>query len=356
VDSRACIDWLRKKNLLDTCKTYSTYLKGVFKDCLQAKNESILIIGDTGYDRKRAAAMLAGSYYFAAKKLGLHPRLFFQVPKLRGDLADKSIVDAINYLGEKSIIILALSNRLGSLRGVIKSYRHMCKQKNIRFATTPSLGHINTRDFKDLIRTININYSEIQKKHKAIKSIIEKGTNLHIKTKAGTDLHMKIDIANIKSSDGNYTKPSSGGNLPAGEVYFPPKKKSVNGKVVIDGSSRNRQGTTIIKNPITLIIRNSDLIDIHGKEEAKLLEETILWAERNSKYPWGIRKICEFGIGLNPKARVIGSTIIDEKALGTAHIALGSNNWFGGSIFAMTHLDQVFRNPKITVDGKLLNI
>jgi len=356
VDSRACIDWLRKKNLLGTCKTYSTYLKGVFKDCLRAKNESILIIGDTGYDRKRAAAVLAGSYYFAAKKLGLHPRLFFQVPKLRGDLADKSIVDAINYLGERSIIILAMSNRLGSLRGVTKSYRRLCKQKNMKFATTPSLGYINTIDFKDLIRTINIDYPKIQRKHKALKSVVEKGTDLHVRTKAGTDLHMKIDVANIKSADGNYAKPGTGGNLPAGEVYFPPKKKSVNGKVVIDGSSRNRYSTTIIKNPITLIIKNGDLIDIQGKEEARILEQTLLWAERNSKYPWGIRKICEFGIGLNPKAKIIGSTIIDEKALGTAHVAFGSNNWFGGSIFAMTHLDQVFRNPRITVDGRLLNI
>jgi len=356
VDSRACIDWLRKKNLLDICKTYSAYLKGVFKDCLKAKNESILIIGDTGYDRKYASAMLAGSYYFAAKKLGLHPRLFFQMPKLSGDLADKSIVDAINYLGEKSILLLALSNRLGSLRGITKSYRHLCRQKNMRFATTPSLGHIETKDFKDLIKTINIDYPEIQKIHRKLKSVIEKGTDLHVRTKAGTDLHMKIDIANIKSADGNYTKPSSGGNLPAGEVYFPPKKKSVNGKVVIDGSSRNRYGTTLTKNPITLIIKNGDLIDVQGKEEARLLEETLLWAERNSKYPWGIRKVCEFGIGLNPKAKIIGSTIIDEKALGTAHIALGSNNWFGGSIFAMTHLDQVFKNPRITVDGRLLDV
>jgi hypothetical protein len=356
VDSRICIDWLRKKNLLDTCKTYSTYLKGVFKDCLRAKNESILIIGDTGYDRKRAAAMLAGSYYFAAKKLGLHPRLFFQMPKLRGDLADKSIVDAIDYIGERSIIILSMSNKLGHLRGRIKGYRKYCEKKGIKFVTTPSLGNLETKHFSSLLKTININYPEIQRNHRLVKSVLERGTELHVRTRAGTDLHMKIDPTKIKSADGNYTKYGTGGNLPAGEVYFPPKKKSVNGKVVIDGSSRNRQGTTIIKNPITLIIKNGDLIDIQGKEEARILEQTLLWAERNSKYPWGIRKVCEFGIGLNPKARVIGSTIIDEKALGTAHIALGSNNWFGGSIFAMTHLDQVFRNPKITVDGKLLNI
>jgi len=356
LDSRACIDWLKKKNLLDSCKLNSVYLKNVFKDCLKAKNESILIVSDTGYERRHAAALLAGSYYFAAKKLGLHPRIFFQMPKLRGDIADKSIIDAINYLGEKSILLLASSNRLGSLRGITKSYRHFCRKRNMRFVTTPSLGHIETRDFKELVKTINIDYPEIQRAHRKLKVVIEKGTDLHVRTKVGTDLHMKIDVANIKSADGDYTKPGSGGNLPAGEVYFPPKKKSVYGKVVIDGSLRTRHGTVIIKNPITLIIKNGDLINIQGKEEAKLLEETILWAERNSKYPWGIRKVCEFGIGLNPKAKIIGSTIIDEKALGTAHIAFGSNNWFGGSIFAMTHLDQVFRNPKITVDGKLFSI
>ncbi len=356
MDSRACIDWLGKKNLLNTCKTYSTYLKRVFKDCLKAKNESVLIVGDTGYERRHVAALLAGSYYFAAKKLGLHPRLFFQVPKLRGDLADKSIVDAINYLGEKSILLFALSNRLGSLRGITKSYRRLCKQRNMRFASTTSLGPIETRNFRSLIKAINLNYPEIQRKHKTVKAVIEKGTDLHVRTKAGTDLHMKFDRGKVKSADGNYSKHGSGGNLPAGEVYFPPRKKTVNGKIVVDGSSRNRYGTTVINKPITLIIKNSDLVGIEGGKEARLLEESLSWAERNSKYPWGIRKVCEFGIGLNPKAKIIGSTIIDEKALGTAHIALGSNNWFGGSIFAMTHLDQVFKNPRITVNGRLLNI
>jgi len=34
----------------------------------------------------------------------------------------------------------------------------------------------------------------------------------------------------------------------------------------------------------------------------------------------------EFGIGLNPAIdRVIGYTLLDEKMLGTAHVALGEN-------------------------------
>ena len=48
--------------------------------------------------------------------------------------------------------------------------------------------------------------------------------------------------------------------------------------------------------------------------------------------------------------------IVDDKTLGTAHIGIGSNYWFGGSIYAIIHLDQVFKNPAIYLDGKLLKI
>jgi len=53
---------------------------------------------------------------------------------------------------------------------------------------------------------------------------------------------------------------------------------------------------------------------------------------------------------------LIGSTIMDEKVLGTAHIGIGSNHWFGGEIKTVYHGDQVFKNPKIYLDGKLLKL
>ena len=62
--------------------------------------------------------------------------------------------------------------------------------------------------------------------------------------------------------------------------------------------------------------------------------------------------IGELGIGFNPKINLMGAMVVDEKALGTAHIALGSNYWFGGDIYSISHLDQVFKNPLILFDGK----
>ena len=60
----------------------------------------------------------------------------------------------------------------------------------------------------------------------------------------------------------------------------------------------------------------------------------------------------ELGIGINPGAVLIGSMIMDEKVLGTGHIAIGSNSWFGGDIKTIYHGDQVFKSPVYYLDGK----
>jgi leucyl aminopeptidase (aminopeptidase T) len=65
--------------------------------------------------------------------------------------------------------------------------------------------------------------------------------------------------------------------------------------------------------------------------------------------------IAEFGIGLNENIKeLIGCTIIDEKCAGTAHIAIGMNDMFGGKNSSQLHLDFIFKPVKIEVDGELL--
>ena len=72
---------------------------------------------------------------------------------------------------------------------------------------------------------------------------------------------------------------------------------------------------------------------------------------------WGNKKIVALltsNFGMNPKINIIGSMVLDEKACNTAHVAIGSNYWFGGDIKTFLHLDQVMRNPEIFIDGKRL--
>ncbi len=64
------------------------------------------------------------------------------------------------------------------------------------------------------------------------------------------------------------------------------------------------------------------------------------------------RNLGELGIGTNDKARVIGVVLEDEKVYGTAHIALGSNDTFGGQVAAGIHLDGVIIALELYLDGE----
>ena len=144
--------------------------------------------------------------------------------------------------------------------------------------------------------------------------------------------------------------------MPAGEVYIPPKGlEGVNGKVVIDGSMKTEDGAVLLDSSVTVYVEKGRVVKVEG-EKAHLLEQTFQKFEDRAKYPERVRLVGELGIGINPGAVLIGSMIMDEKVLGTAHIAIGSNYWFGGEIKTIYHGDQVFKNPTFYVDGKKMEI
>ncbi|MBW2993253.1 aminopeptidase, partial [Candidatus Woesearchaeota archaeon] len=331
--------------------------QNLLKKCLDAKKEKIIIIADYGYAGKRIAPLMAASYYVAAKELGLNSHLVLQEPRIKGETADKKITDAMLDLRKENIIITCMSYRIGSLGAELgKSYRTFAIEQKHRWLSATKLGDLDTEKYAHFIDAVNIDYEKMSEKAGKIKSELDNGSELHVTTPAGTDLRMSIRGKTAKCNDGNARETGTGGNMPAGEVYIPPKWKTVNGTAVIDGSSSYRFGTQLIKEPIKITIEKDEAIKIKGGKEADNLKKTLDWAEKKAKHPWGIKRVGEFGIGINPKARIIGATIMDEKALDTAHIALGSNYWFGGTIYAITHLDQIFRNPKVFVDGKKLKI
>lgn len=73
------------------------------------------------------------------------------------------------------------------------------------------------------------------------------------------------------------------------------------------------------------------------------------------RFPGNSDVIAEFGIGLNDKINeLIGCSIIDEKCDGTAHIAIGMNNMFGGNNKSTLHMDFIFIPVKIEADGELI--
>lgn len=354
-ETEKSLEWLKRKNLVTLAKSHSKDLEKVFSTCLGVKDGKILIIGDKGYRNQRIAALLSGAYYFAAKKLKHKVDIILQKPKITGDRADKSVSDSLTNIPEKSIIVTNLSHKLGrTQKEGGKSFRKYCKTNKHRFISCTGLANLNTEQFSYVVSSIDIDYKELYKKHVILKKILDKAKKIQITTDKGTNVTLDVSKSKACSSDGRYTKHGTGGNLPAGEVYIAPT--NANGIIIIDGSSRRKGGTNLIKEPITLIVENGYVVKIEGGDEANQLQKTIDWAKKRAKNPEKITVLAELGIGLNPKARIVGATIIDEKTIGTAHVAIGSNYWFGGDNYTIIHLDQVFKDPKIYVDNKEINI
>lgn len=352
MDEKEFLGWLDKEDLLNLAKKYSNHFANVFRQCLDVKKEKILLLGDFGYPTRRIAPLLTAGYYLAAKSMNLDVDFALQDPKRGADKAEPSLVKKLFELPEQSAVIVNMSGKVGNMDYVGKSFRKFCITHNNRFVSTTSLGTMDTFVIKSVIDALSIDYNKMQSEDKILKSNILSGKTMNIKTRAGTDLTIELKKPDIRIADGDYKKFGIGGNLPAGEVYFAPY--NANGKVIIDASSRNMEGAVLIQKPIEIIIQDNKIVAIKGEQEARILDESIKQAEKRAKFPERIRHLAEIGIGTNLKAKVIGSTIIDEKTYGTAHIAIGSNYWFGGTNRTIIHYDQVFRNPRIKIDGKPL--
>jgi len=345
------VHFLKQTHNLNKAHAASHVLKRVFTECFKLDDEEITIVTDLGKNGRVMAPILAGGYYLAAKSLGMKPRVLVQNQKNKGENTEQHVETALEESGFGNIIIMTVHS-FGTTPRIGKSFRNFVRGRKHKFISCTGLGSMSSRLLPNFLNTVDVDYKSMIEKGEKLKKVFDGGKEIRVTTPAGSDFWVGIKGKSAISNDGNYSDRCAGGNIPAGEVYLPPRKKKVEGKIVIDGSSRNIEGTLLAREPITLTVEGGEVVEIAGGREARKLEKSIEWAREKSKFPWGIRRVSEFGLGINPNARIVGAMIMDEKTLGTGHIAIGSNYWFGGTVYAIIHLDQAFRNPVVEVDGK----
>ncbi|MBN1657955.1 MAG: hypothetical protein JXA93_06110 [Anaerolineae bacterium] len=144
------------------------------------------------------------------------------------------------------------------------------------------------------------------------------------------------------------------GNVPSGETYIAPIEGTAEGSFVVNGSLPGyvmAPGEEII-----LHFKWGRLAHIEPEKSpaaAWLRDTQISPAQAAGDLNWS--NLAEIGAGLNPAAQQLtGNMLVDEKAAGTAHVALGSNTFMGGAVSATIHCDLVTRAPTIRVDGKIV--
>ena len=303
----------------------SKYAEIVLNKCLGLKNnEKLLIVTDSKlYD-------IAKMFFDEAKKITNDVKFIkIPIPKVNGTEPSEDVAkEMLKY----DVELLITSKSLSHTKA-----RKNASDKGARIVTMPGIT-VGT-----IKRTIDIDYSKLEKVHKKIADIMDKGEYVRIKTTLGTNIGFSIDGRRAVGRDsGLFTRKGAFGNLPTGEIFIAPVEGTANGTFIADASFA---GIGKLERPIKIYVENGYVVKIEG-DKAEVLDEVLDSAGKEA------RNIAEFGIGTNENAKITGNILEDEKVIGTCHIALGNNAGFGGKVNVQLHIDGIIKKPTIFVDNK----
>ena len=295
-------------------------LSRVLKTCLDIKkNEAVLIVTD--YEKIDVASIIEE----ACRKLSNEVMTIKMKPRSRNaEEPPKAVAQAMRSVD----VVLAPTS---------KSLTHTDARKKAceagaRVATMPGI----TMDMLTKGAML-ADYTEVRVLSEKFAKLLTEAKEIKIEN-LGYTFYASVEGRKGIADSGIITKKGAFGNLPAGEAFIAPVEGKSYGKLAIDGSFAS---IGLLSKPIILTIEEGRVIKKEG-DEGKLQIE---------KYKNG-DVVAEIGIGTNPKARVTGIVLEDEKVHGTVHIALGDNHTFGGETKAEIHIDGVMLKPSLWIDNK----
>jgi len=174
---------------------------------------------------------------------------------------------------------------------------------------------------------------------------------VYVSDNNGTDFWVSVEdrakiFDNGVLSDEQIALGNLGGNLPAGEVFFPPIETQGEGKIFVP-LTKERYTHKILKN-VEIFFKDGKLV--LDKITADSNVDTLIKAFKqgedidrtNNVSELRTYNVGELGIGCNPViTKAIGYILTDEKIDGSVHVAFGFNKSFGGTSTSQMHWDFV---------------
>lgn len=230
------------------------------------------------------------------------------------------------------------------------------KPRKIRHAHMPGIKY-------EHLKYINTRPSRINEFGEKLHNKIENLKRIHITTPKVNGID-GTDLIGERGSDSRWhnsygvIEKGIWENIPSGEVFTYPVK--MNGRLVVDGTIGQGfdEKFGILKEkgtPLILQIEGSRIVP--GSIECENEELKYRFANYVFNTDYGSSKVGEFGIGTNPGIRrLTGSLLVDEKCIGTAHIAFGNppqqekigKVWWESD----AHIDCVMQKVNLYLDDK----
>jgi len=300
------------------------------KEVLQVREgERLLVITDA--EKKP----IGEAFFEAAKLLKTDARIYF-LPEEKRPLSEIPEDLLITLEGSNVVVNLFKSNPIET------PFRIKLIKKIMTIASR--LGH--APGITEQMMTegpMNVDYAAMVNTANRLMGALHNATQAHITSPSGTDLTIGIEARGFNTDV--LIPHGKWGNLPAGEIWCGPEEDKANGVLICDGSVGDLGQ---VPSPVTIKVQNGKIQSVECADSifaSKCLELLKLDDQADV--------IGEFGIGVNPGAKITGNLLEDEKAFRTCHIAFGNNTDMpGGKNTSRTHRDFLVRNPDIVVKYK----
>ncbi len=188
-------------------------------------------------------------------------------------------------------------------------------------------------------------YPALLTEGRLLHGIWSRGRMMRVTTPAGTDIQAPIAHDDVIVECGFATQAGQEAAFSDGEVSSRPLEGTAEGVIVVDGPICH---LGLPDQPIRLTVGKGRVRNVEGESkqasELRRIVKTIDNADN----------IAEFGIGLNPRSLRNGDFEEEKKARGLVHIALGDNQFYGGSVQSPVHMDMVLYAPTVTLDERTL--
>ena len=230
--------------------------------------------------------------------------------------------------------------------------------------TTKSLSHTRARGAacdagargatlpgitEDVFTTgLDADYAAIEAACDDVLGQIGDADEIRVTAPAGTDITFGVGDREWLADTGMVRDPGEFSNLPAGEVFVAPA--TATGTYVVDGTMM----------PHGLLDEGQELrFEVEGGLVTAISDDAIRADIEAAAEEVGdaAYNLAELGIGTNVGVdELVGSVLLDEKAAGTVHVAIGDNAGIGGETDAPLHLDGIVRNPTVYADGEAIDL
>ena len=180
-----------------------------------------------------------------------------------------------------------------------------------------------------------------------IGALMATATEIRLTTPRDTDMRAKISNRPVQYETGLFREPGQFGALPNSEINISPIEGTTEG--VFIGDVRVMGYGIIPEEPITIEVKDGEVAKISGGRAAEYLEGTLASFNDRSAY-----NLAEFAVGLNPEARGYATNLEGLGKLGFAHHGIGSSYAIGGEVKAPCHIDVIYKDASLELDGKLV--